>query len=142
LAILGKGNQSRENGPIPEWRTFDLFLSYQDTWGTLTGQCVTGEGNQKGTWTLPSDPAEASDHSGCSLFGEVRSAGSWMIIGGFDSMKRTADDTNLGFRRFHAGVGYDLGSQNILLLDLDHLDWKDSTRSNEWRTRLVFQLKF
>lgn len=142
LAILGKGNQSDDDGPIPDWRTFDLFLSYQDRWGTLTGQCVTGSGNQKGTWTLPSDPAEASDYSGCSLFGEVRLGRSWKTIGGFDSMDRTADETELGFRRFHAGIGYDLGSQNILLLDVDRLDWKDSARPDPWRTRLVFQLKF
>jgi hypothetical protein len=57
-------------------------------------------------------------------------------------MERTTEETDLGFRRFHAGIGYDLGGQNILLLDVDQLDWKDSSRSNEWRTRLVFQLKF
>ncbi|MGD2122187.1 MAG: hypothetical protein PVJ76_10610 [Gemmatimonadota bacterium] len=142
LAILGKGNRSGELGGIPDWRTFDLFLSYQDRWGTLTGQYMWGIGNQRGTWTSSSDPGEATDYSGYSLFGEGRPGGGWRVIGGFDRMERSTDPADRGFQRFHIGVGYDLGSQNVLLLDLDRRDWKEPALPTETRVRVVFQLKF
>jgi hypothetical protein len=142
LGIVGKGNQSGAEAGIPDWRTFDLFLSYQDRWGTLTGQYMWGDGNQKGTWTLPSDPGEATDYNGYSLFGEGKPGGGWRIIGGFDRVERMSGPEDRGFYRIHAGAGYDFGSQNVLLLDFDRREWKKSDLPTETRVRVVFQLKF
>ena len=142
LGILGKGNQSKKDGPVPDWRTYDLFLSYQDRWATFTGQYVWGRGNQRGTWVLPAGSGDASDYSGFSLFGEGRLGRGWRVIAGFDRMDREAELQDLGFQRVHGGLGYDLGKQNILLLDMDVRDWDDRDLESETRLRVVFQLKF
>lgn len=141
LAILGKGNQAGARTDLPDFRTYDLFLSYQHRLGTLTAQYVTGEGNQRGTWTEPLDPTEATDYSGYSVFGEGRFGG-FRVVAGFDHMERTPGVGNESFQRFHGGLGYDLGRQNILLIDLDRLDWDDAGRPDDTRVQVVMQAKF
>jgi len=146
LGIVGKGNRSGDQYPIPDWRTFDLFLSYQHPRGTVTAQRVWGEGNQKGTWTEPfstlPEAGEATDYSGASVFGELRPGGGWRILGGYDQVDRTPGLEDAGLSRIHLGVGYDLGRQNILLLDWDRLDWDREGRATDSRVQLVFQVKF
>ncbi len=142
LAITGKGNQSAESGEIPDWRTLDLFLSYQHPRGTLTAQHMWGEGNQKGTWTEPGAPGSAGDYSGYSIFGEGRLGPAWRIIAGADQVNRETGSADLGFTRLHGGVGYDLGRQNILLLSLGRRDWNEEGGPDETQLTVVFQLKF
>jgi hypothetical protein len=142
LAILGKGNADGEAGELPDWRTYNLFASYQHARGAVTAQYAWGEGNQRGDWTEPADATDATGFSGLSLFGEARLAGGWRAIGGFDRFERTPGASDRAFDRLHAGIGYDLGSQNILILDWDRREWDDAALDTDTRVRVVMQLKF
>ena len=142
LAIVGKGNRSPDGGDVPDWRTYDVFLSYQHRHGALTGQYLWGEGNQRGTWVESTAPVgAATDHSGYSFFGEGRLGPSWRVIGGYDRVNRVQDGVDRGFWRVHGGLGYELERGNVLLADLDRRDW-DGPFPTETRYRLIFQLKF
>ena len=142
LAILGKGNAGGSEEDIPDWRVFNTFLSYQHERGTVTAQYAWGEGNQKGSWTEPGESGLANDYDGFSLFGEGRLGGGWLVIGGYDRFERTSGSADRGFQRVHGGIGYDLGSQNILLLDLDRREWEDSAIPNDTRVQVVMQVSF
>lgn len=141
LAIVGKGNQAGTGAEVPDWNTYNLFVSYQHQHGTFTAQYVDGSGNQKGTWVEPTDPADATDYSGFSLFGEGK-VGQWRVIGGFDDFDTTPGATDLSLQRFHVGAGYVLGSGNTLILSTDRVDWDDPARDTDTRVQAVFQVKF
>ena len=141
LAIRGKGNQPDAGGGIPDWNTYNAFVSYQHEHATFTAQYVTGEGNQAGTFVSLVDPSEASDISGYSFFGEGK-LDSWRVIAGFDDFDRMAGPIDESLQRFHAGVGYVVTGGNILLLSADRVDWDEPGRESDTRAQLVFQVKF
>jgi hypothetical protein len=145
LVIHGDGNVEGAAGDPPNWTTYNLFASYQFLHGTVTAQIVEGEGNQRGDWVEPDDPSEAMDFSGWSAFGEWRLGArhEWRIIGGWDDFERIADSgRNHSFRYAFVAVGYDLGRNNILMIDVDQRDWRDPARDTDRRAQLVLQLTF
>lgn len=143
LAIASKGNQPDGEGveAAPDWNTYNLFLSYQHRNATLTAQYVDGRGNQKGSFTEPDDPSMATEYTGYSLFGEAKQ-GPWRFIAEFDDFNRKPGSADLSFIRYHAGIGYDLGGGNILLLDVDRRDWDVDARPSDTRAQVVMQVKF
>jgi predicted porin len=142
LAIIGEGNQEGEPDEIPNWKAYNAMASYQFPRGTLTAQYSWGEGNQKGSWTEPGDPSEATDYEGYSLFGEYKIGPHWRLIGGYDDLDRTPGTSDLSFTRWHGGIGYDFGGRNILLFDLDRRNWDDSDLETDTRFQTVMQVKF
>jgi hypothetical protein len=142
LAVVGEGNN--EGGPeeTPDLRVYNLMASYQFPNGTVTGQYVTGEGNQRGSWYNTNDPSDATEYDGYSFFGEYRFGAHWRLIGGFDDFDRMPTDEELSFSRVHGGLGYDFGGQNILLFDLDRRNWDDSDLETDTRFQVVMQVKF
>ncbi len=142
LAIIGEGNKEGEPEETPNWQAYNAMASYQFPRGAVTAQYTWGEGNQKGSWTEPSDPSEATDYEGYSLFGEYKIGPHWRLIGGFDDLDRTPGSSDLSFKRVHGGIGYDFGNQNILLFDLDQRNWDESDRETDNRLQVVMQVKF
>jgi len=142
LAIVGKGNQEGKGDEIPDWRAYNLMASYQLPGAAFTAQYAWGNGNQKGSWTEPTDSDEATDYDGYSLFGEYRIGPNWRLLGGLDDLDRTPGSSDLSFTRVHGGVAYDFGGQNILLFDLDRRNWADSDLETDTRFQIVMQVKF
>jgi hypothetical protein len=144
LAMAGKGNRPGSLDQIPDWRVYGGMLSYQHPRGALSAQYAWGRGNQKGNWTEPGSPNVATDFRGYSLFGEHRlgSARAWRLVTGYDRLERTPGSLDRSFRRIHAGVGYDLGGENILLLDFDGRRWDDSSITADHRIQVVLQAKW
>ena len=127
---------------IPDWRAYNVMGSYQFPQGTVTAQYAWGKGNQRGNWTEPEDPGEATDYDGYSVFGEYRFGPHWRVIGGFDDFQRSPGASDLGFTRLHGGVGYDFGDQNVLVFDLDRRNWDDAELATDTRYQVVMQVKF
>jgi hypothetical protein len=144
LAMAGKGNRPGSLDEIPDWRVYGGMLSYQHPRGALSAQYAWGRGNQKGSWTEPGSPNVATDFRGYSLFGEHRlgSARAWRLVTGYDRLERTPGSLDRSFHRIHAGVGYDLGGENIILLDFDERRWDDSSIPADHRVQVVFQVKW
>jgi len=142
LAIIGEGNKAGDPKETPDLRAYNLMASYQFPNGTVTGQYVTGEGNQKGSWYEPDTPSVATEYDGFSFFGEYRFGPHWRVIGGFDDFNRAPEDSDLSFKRAYGGIGYDFGGQNILLFDLDRRNWDDSELETDTRFQVVMQVKF
>jgi hypothetical protein len=142
LAIVGEGNQAGEPDETPDLKVYNLMASYQFPNGTVTGQYVTGEGNQKGSWYELDDPSLAQEYDGFSLFGEYKIGPNWRLIAGYDDFNRTPEVSDLSFTRVHAGIGYDFGGSNILLLDFDQRSWDDADLETDTRAQVVMQVKF
>ena len=142
LAIVGEGNKEGDPEETPDLKAFNLMASYQFPNGTLTGQYVTGEGNQKGSWYEPDNPSVATEYDGLSFFGEYKFGPHWRVIGGFDDFNRMPGDQDLSFTRVHGGIGYDFGGRNTLLFDLDRRNWDDSDLETDTRFQTVMQVKF
>lgn len=142
MAILGEGNATGEASELPDFRAYNLFASYQHAQGTVTAQYAWGEGNQKGSWYEPGNLQEATNFEGYSVFGEQRFGDGWRIIAGYDRFERTPGTDDASFDRVHAGLGYDLGHQNILILDWDKRTWDDGDLPDDTRVRVVMQVKF
>ncbi len=145
LVIHGDGNVEDTAGDAPTWKTLNAFVSYQFLHGTVTAQVVEGEGNQRGSWVEPDDPSEAMDFSGWSVFAEWRLGPrhEWRLIGGWDDFERVAENgRDHSFRYSFLAVGYGLGRNNILMLDVDQRDWRDPARDTDRRAQLVLQLSF
>ena len=144
LAMAGKGNRPGPVDEVPDWRVYAGMVSFQHPRGALSAQLTRGEGNQKGTWTEPGRPHVATDYQGYSLFGEQRlgAALAWRLVAGYDRLERTPGSSDRSFRRVHAGVGYDLGGENILLLDFDKRSWDDGSIPVDHRVQVVLQVKW
>jgi hypothetical protein len=142
LVISGEGNVVGESEDTPDWNTYNAFISYEHTRGAMTAQYIKGKGNQKGTWTEPDDPSQATDFSGWALFGEWRFGPHWRVTGGYDRFFRKPGGDDFSFHRVYGGVGYDFGRQNILLFDVDRRKWDDPTLPTDLRYQAVIQLKF
>lgn len=144
LAMSGKGNQPGPLDQIPDWRVLAAMASYQHRRGALSVQYTQGEGNQKGTWREPEMPHLATEFSGYSVFGEQRLGprSAWRLVAGHDRLERTPGSSNRSFRRTHAGIGYDLGSENILLLDFARRSWDEPSFLDDHRMQVVLQVKW
>lgn len=145
LLIEGKGNLPADGGGPPDWEVANLFVSYQFRRGTATAQVVDGIGNQEGSWIEAGDPAAAMPFSGYSAYLEWRLGGrqQWRLNGSFDRLERVAGDgSDFSFRYAYLAVGYDLGRENILLLDVDRRDWDAPARTTDTRVQLVLQVGF
>ena len=142
MAIVGDGNVTGESETIPDWSTYNGFVSYEHRRGAVTAQYVKGKGNQRGIWVEPDDPSEATPFTGWAVFGEWRFGPHWLATGGYDDFDRVSVARDFSFNRVYAALGYDLGKHNILMFDWDRRVFDDSTLPIDERYQIVLQLKF
>jgi len=142
LAIVGEGNVRGESEETPDWNTYNGFLSYEHPRGAVTAQYIRGEGNQRGTWVEPDNPTKATPFSGWAVFGDWRFGPHWLVTGGYDRFERMEGEQDLSFNRVYAAVGYDLGKQNIVMLDYDRRVFDESALPIDNRLQIVLQIKF
>lgn len=136
LFIIGKGNGSRSLDDIEDWQTLAAMLSYEHRYITVTGQMVTGKGNKSGSWS------DEADYRGYSAFVEGKLTENWRIIGRYDHFD---PDINAGDDKsslFIAGIGYDFGHHNILLLDYQVKTYEEESHEDEPRLQLTLQVNF
>jgi hypothetical protein len=137
FGLTGKGNTELE----PDWNVHLGMLSYEHDRGALTATYYQGDGNQRGN-AVDAD-GEALPREGYSFFGELRALSRRQLrfILRFD---RFDPDTSVAGNqqdRLIAGVGWDLGHENVLLLDYDGVTYQDG-REREDRFQLTLQVKF
>ncbi len=143
LGIFGKGNQPEidtlENSP-PEWTTHDVFLSYEHKNFTLTLQYLNGKGNQSGT--MVDQNYKSMKYSGYSAFAELKLGANWRLIGRYDFVDPNTEVPDNNEQRVIAGVGYNFGNGNILILDYDRRMFPNSSKPSEDKVKLTMQVAF
>ncbi len=125
FGTFGKGNTSeilKDSSKIPDWQTNCVLVSYQSKYLTLAAQGVKGTGNQKGN--MITENLTTAEYEGFSVFAEGK-FGDWKIIGRYDSFDPNLDAENDDYTRAIAGVGYDFGDRNVLILDFDRQTFKN-----------------
>jgi hypothetical protein len=132
FGTVGKGNQATN----PEWSTNLLFVSFEHKYLTLTGQYYTGKGNQGG-----SDEKEKKGHS---VFAEIKPMDKFSIIGRYDHFdpdKNSANDEN---DRYIVGLAYmlDKPHNNMILIDYDTVNYKQTGKKDDNRVQLTLQISF
>jgi len=140
FGITGKGNSDFTNDSIPDWNLNSAMLSFEHEYFTLTGQYVMGEGNQKGKFA---DVLHKSNTvSGYSVFAEGKITENWRVIARYDAFDSNTDIDNNGETRLIAGVGYDFGQRNILILDFDKTMYENETLNDKNLIKLTMQISF
>jgi len=142
FTVYGEGNVAGTDEQIPDFNVILGMVSYEHALGTFTAQYMSGEGNQKGSYTILSDPTRATSYEGYSLFGELKYGQHWRSIAGFDMFDPNVDAHYDDYTRLYAGVGYDFGSRNILLFDYDIVDYNRAGTDNDNRFQLTMQVHF
>ncbi|MDI6889408.1 MAG: hypothetical protein QMC83_00485 [Thermodesulfovibrionales bacterium] len=132
FGITGKGNKDTD----PDWRVNLGFASFEHGYITLTGQYYWGKGNQKGN--------DKNDKDGYSFFAELKPHKKFGIIGRYDFFDPNDDIKNDENRRYIAGVAYHIDKQhkNMVLLDYDTVDYKQSGKSDDKRVQLTLQVAY
>lgn len=143
FGIRGKGNQ--EKNP-PNWQVNLLFASYEHEYFTATSQYYWGVGNQKGS--------DEYDKDGYSFFLELKpyafSSLPISLIARYDYFDQNDDQKDLSdkqvdeSKRYIFGVVYHLDKphKNMLVLDYDHVDYKDKLLKDDKRLQLTLQVSF
>jgi len=126
----GKGNKDTK----PDWTTNLGFVSFEHEYVTLTGQYYWGKGNQKGD--------DEFDKKGYSFFTEIKPMKQFSVIGRydhFDPNKDAKDDEN---NRYIVGAAYmlDKPHKNMILLDYDTVNYKQSDKKDDKRIQLTLQV--
>jgi polyhydroxyalkanoate synthesis regulator phasin len=131
FGLYGKGNTEEE----PDWTVNLPFVSYDHEYVTVTGQYYWGKGNQKGKDEYKKD--------GYSFFAELKPSKKFSIIGRYDKFDPNTDASNDENTRYIAGIAYHFYKQhkNMLLLDYDHVDYKDPLLKDDKRIQLTLQVK-
>jgi hypothetical protein len=145
FGIFGSGNHEYEldtlgNMTEPEWQVNTAMLSYEHQYFTVAGQYVSGKGNQKGKYV--DENYDALSIGGFSAFAEAKLGENWRIIGRFDNFDPNTDMDDDEYSRIIAGVGYDFGGHNILILDLDNKMYEAEGKDNETKIKLTMQVHF
>jgi hypothetical protein len=145
LGIMGTGNTVEDDtsrAGVPDWTTNALMLSYEHRLFSVTAQYIMGNGNKGGSRSWFDAADDPLDYSGYSLFAELKPTERWRLIGRLDSFDPNADVSNDQQSRYIAGVGYDLGSQNVLLLDWDYSTSEKAGTLDERAVKLTMQVNF
>ncbi len=126
LGIFGKGNAAPDP---PDWQTNGVMVSWEIPYLTLTGQYVFGKGNKNGSMS------DEIDYNGYSIFAELKPGQHWRVIGRMDTFDPDTDNSDNEKTRFIAGIGYEIGGHNMLILDYD-------TVQDASKVKLTMQVKF
>jgi hypothetical protein len=130
FGIFGKGNKETN----PDWTVNNGFVSFEHEYVVLTGQYYWGKGNQKGD--------DEFGKKGYSFFAEIKPMKKFSIIGRYDYFDPNKDKENDENTRYIAGVAYHIDKQhkNMILLDYDTVDYKQSEKSSDKRVQLTLQV--
>lgn len=139
FGIMGRGNTAYGD-TIPDWNLNAGMLSFEHKYFTFTGQYVMGEGNQKGKLT---DALHVSSKvSGYSVFAEGKIDENWRVIGRYDVFDKNTDVDDNAETRLIAGVAYDFGKHNVLILDFDKTMYEDKAVADKNLIKLTMQINF
>ncbi len=153
FVIVGRGNAAgtREWDP-PRWQSHTFMASIEHRVFTLTGQFVTGEGNQKGDFTQYAtelDPVTGEEivtgisdvhgYKGASGYVEIKLP--FMkssLIGRYDYFNR---DAKKGVHRIIGGYAFHFFKfhKNLVLVDVDYII-NEGGLPDTWETKLTLQV--
>jgi len=137
FGVYGKGNTVE----APDWTVSDVMASFEHDRFTLTGQYYVGEGNQKGD--AVDESGRALSREGFSFFAELElpTPERVSVIGRYDYFDFDTEADGDEKERVIAGVAWDLGRHNTLLLDYDRVSTKGEG-ADESRVQLTLQVKY
>lgn len=140
FGVFGKGNAVYGADTIPDWNLNAAMLSFENKYLTLTGQFVSGEGNQKGKFI---DTLHVSNKiSGYSFFAEGKIDENWRVIARYDAFDSNTNADDNAETRVIVGVGYDFGNRNILILDFDKTMYENTALVDKNLIKLTMQISF
>jgi hypothetical protein len=130
FGIWGKGNKDAN----PDWNVNLGMASFEHEYVILTGQYYKGKGNQGGS--------DENDKDGYSFFAEIKPHKKFSLIGRYDYFDPNDDADDDENSRYIAGIAYhiDKPHKNMLLLDYDTVDYKQSGKTDDKRIQLTLQV--
>lgn len=138
--IWGHGNYNEKFNVNPPWQTNLLGISYENQLFTLLGETYFGKGDYKGA--IVDDNANPLNYRGYSLFVEGKFIKNVKLFCRYDLFDRNINENGNNKYEFIAGVGYDFGNQNILLLDYNWTDYENNQEKNQRLIKLTMQINF
>jgi len=139
FGLSGKGNTEAE----PDWDVFTTMVSWESPRLVLTGQYVTGTGNQQGTAVDAN--GRSLDRDGYSAFAELRLGArrDFSLIGRYDHFDPDTDDPASDRQdRWVAGLAWQFIEGNYWLLDFQTVQHDNPAIPDENRVQLTLQVKY
>jgi hypothetical protein len=132
FGLTGKGNTAQE----PDWNVNLGFASFEHQYFVLTGQYFWGKGNQAG--------ADQNNKEGYSFFAELKPHKKFSVIGRYDHFDPNTNNSNDENDRVIGGIAYHIDKQhkNMILVDYDTVQYKQSGKSNDQRVQVTLQVAF
>lgn len=141
LGLYGKCNLAPlPGGFIPVWQTQAGMASFEHELITVSGQLFWGIGNQAGDFV--DNGAYSRPLIGLSGFGEFHPDDHWKFFGRLDSFDPNTNIEKDGEVRLIGGGGYDFGKGNILLLDLENVQFEDPAIDPHNILKITMQVKY
>jgi len=130
FGITAKGNKATN----PLWIVNLGYVSFEHEYVVLTGQYYKGRGNQSG--------ADQFKKDGYSFFAELKPNNKFSVIGRYDYFDPNDDKKDDENTRYIVGVAYHIDKQhkNMVLVDYDTVDYKQSGKTNDKRVQLTLQV--
>ena len=137
FGTTGKGNTD----PEVNWTTNLAFGSFESEPIVLTGQYYWGKGQQNG--------ANETEKDGYSFFTELKlynmfkdPMNRFSVIGRYDHFDPDTNNKDDENTRYIAGLAYyfDKPHKNMILLDYDNVDYKQTGKKDDHRVQLTLQV--
>ncbi len=130
FGITGKGNKDTD----PDWNVNLGMLSYEHEYVSLTGQYYSGKGNQAGD--------DENDKDGYSVFAEIKPMKQFSVFGRYDKFDPNTDADDDDNSRYIVGAAYHLDKphKNMIVLDYDTVNYKQSDKKDDKRIQLTLQV--
>jgi hypothetical protein len=136
FGISGKGNTTK----APEWTTSMAALTWECRRIRAVVSHLTGKGNAKGD-AVDASTGKALDRKGWSAFVEGKLSPFWSLIARYDDFTPDTRVSRLKQNRTIGGVCYHIAKGYDVLLDHDRLRYAGTTKPDDTRTQLTFQIK-
>ena len=130
FGLTGQGNKDTK----PDWTANLGFASFEHQYVTLTGQYYWGKGNQKGD--------DENKKDGYSFFTEIKPMKQFSVIGRYDHFDPNTDAKDDENNRYIVGAAYHLDKphKNMIVLDYDTVNYKQSDKKDDKRIQLTLQV--
>ncbi len=137
---IGKSNIEEVDGYLPDWKTFNVTISYESRYAVLSAQTVSGSGNKDGTFL--DNNMISTDLTGYSFMAEGKYGSKWRTITKYDQFNSNKDNSLDRVNRYIVGILYKPDDNNFILLDYDLLKHKDPLKEDNPQLQLTWRLEY
>jgi hypothetical protein len=135
----GNGNIEQE----PHWHYQSAFTSFETPISVLTFETYEGKGNSGGSAIQDTISFSAVPQYGYSAFGEMKFFKSkWSLFGRYDDQILHYNSGTRRNQRFIGGIAYHFHKGSKIIVDYEHLDYRNTATPDAYAIEIGLELRF